>query len=63
MSEFVEKSTSNFVEEIKTIIGQARAKAVRSVEFHRVEISNCERIAFAIELDTVQDVDTNRECL
>lgn len=63
MSEFVEKSTGNFVEEIKTIIGQARAKAVRSVEFHRVEIFNCERIAFAIELDTVQDVDTNRECL
>jgi predicted nuclease of restriction endonuclease-like (RecB) superfamily len=38
MSEFVEKSTSNFVEEIKIIIGQARAKAVRSVEFHRVEM-------------------------
>jgi predicted nuclease of restriction endonuclease-like (RecB) superfamily len=38
MSESVEKSTGNFVEEIKTIIGQARAKAVRSVEFHRVEM-------------------------
>lgn len=38
MSEFVEKSAGNFVEEIKTIIGQARAKAVRSVEFHRVEM-------------------------
>jgi len=38
MSKSVEKSTGNFVEEIKTIIGQARAKAVRSVEFHRVEM-------------------------
>lgn len=38
MSESVEKSSVNFVEEIKTIIGQARAKAVRSVEFHRVEM-------------------------
>ncbi|MEA4937473.1 MAG: PDDEXK nuclease domain-containing protein [Paludibacter sp.] len=38
MSESVEKRNDNFVEEIKTIIGQARAKAVRSVEFHRVEM-------------------------
>jgi len=38
MSEFVEKSAGNFVEEIKIIIGQARAKAIRSVEFHRVEM-------------------------
>ncbi len=38
MNEFIEKFSGNFVEEIKTIIGQARAKAVRSVEFHRVEM-------------------------
>lgn len=38
MSESVEKRNNNFVEEIKIIIGQARAKAVRSVEFHRVEM-------------------------
>jgi hypothetical protein len=38
MSESVEKRNDNFVEEIKIIIGQARAKAVRSVEFHRVEM-------------------------
>lgn len=38
MSESVEKRNDNFVEEIKIIIGQTRAKAVRSVEFHRVEM-------------------------
>ncbi len=30
--------SSSFVNEIKAIIGQARTKAVRSVEFHRVEM-------------------------
>lgn len=38
MCESVEKRNGNFVEEIKIIIGQARANAVRSVEFHRVEM-------------------------
>jgi predicted nuclease of restriction endonuclease-like (RecB) superfamily len=34
----VEKFSGNFVEEIKTIIGRARTNAIRSVEFHRVEM-------------------------
>jgi hypothetical protein len=38
MNELKEKFSGNFVEEIKTIIGQSRAKAVRSVEFYRVEM-------------------------
>lgn len=32
--------TPSFIQDIKTIIGQARSNAVRSVEFHRVEMYN-----------------------
>ena len=83
----------SFVQDIKLIIGQARTQAVRSVEFHRVEmywklgerifeeeqqgkeradygaylirktvlphVPNCERTAFAIEMDSIPNVDTN----
>jgi len=38
MSSNIQNLPTSFVQDIKTIIGQARTKAVRSVEFHRVEM-------------------------
>ncbi len=38
MNEIKPELSSSFVQDIKTIIGQARTNAVRSVEFHRVEM-------------------------
>ena len=38
MSSNLQNLPTSFVQDIKTIIGQARNKAVRSVEFHRVEM-------------------------
>jgi len=38
MSSNIQNLPISFVQDIKTIIGQARTKAVRSVEFHRVEM-------------------------
>ena len=38
MSSNLQNLPTSFVQDIKTIIGQARTKAVRSVEFHRVEM-------------------------
>jgi predicted nuclease of restriction endonuclease-like (RecB) superfamily len=38
MSSNIQNLSTSFVQDIKTIIGQARAQAVRSVEFHRVEM-------------------------
>ena len=38
MSSNIQNISTSFVQDIKTIIGQARAQAVRSVEFHRVEM-------------------------
>jgi hypothetical protein len=38
MNEIKPELSSSFVQDIKPIIGQARTNAVRSVEFHRVEM-------------------------
>jgi hypothetical protein len=38
MSSNIQNLSASFVQDIKTIIGQARTHAVRSVEFHRVEM-------------------------
>jgi len=38
MSSNIQNLPTSFVQDIKTIIGQARTQAVRSVEFHRVEM-------------------------
>ena len=38
MSSNLQNLPTSFVQDIKTIIGQARTQAVRSVEFHRVEM-------------------------
>ena len=38
MSSNIRNISTSFVHDIKTIIGQARAQALRSVEFHRVEM-------------------------
>ncbi len=38
MNKIKPELSSSFVQDIKTIIGQARTNAVRSVEFHRVEM-------------------------
>ena len=38
MSSNIQNLSASFVQDIKTIIGQARTQAVRSVEFHRVEM-------------------------
>ena len=38
MNELLQQLSNSFVEDIKTIIGNARSQAVRSVEFYRVEM-------------------------
>ena len=38
MSKDIEKLSNDFVSEVRNIIGNARISAVRSVEFHRVEM-------------------------
>lgn len=38
MSELIQNFVGAFLHEIKTIIGQARTQAVRSMEFYRVEM-------------------------
>ena len=38
MNKPIQNISGEFLHQIKTIIGQARSKAVRSVEFYRVEM-------------------------
>ncbi len=38
MNSNIQKLSTAFVQDIKSIIGQARTQAVRSVEFHRVQM-------------------------